>query len=231
MPSYVFSCLENLLTSVFLVFSLQGCRYGDACRFSHTFQSSPQTYVLPINDEPLNFDEPAPTAQSMLDLLPFLNDNEFFLLFGEGDFSFAEGLSNYIDPRKIFATSLDREDIFWKDPVLSQRVSRLASLEMQLMWNVDVTSLVSSSGKGKRSVSANLTRSIPWRRVRCILWNFPFADVDENAAKHQQLMCMFFASLSVIMISLRVHYIPVILTLCNDQYCRWQVTIFALDLV
>ncbi|CAM6114827.1 unnamed protein product [Calypogeia fissa] len=197
-----------------------GCRYGDACRYLHP---TPK-YVLPSDTEPPNFDEPDPTPQSMLNLLPVVNENEYLLLFGEGDFSFAEALSRFVDPKKIFATSLDKEEVFLQEPLLKQRLMRLARLEMQLRWNVDVTSLMTSSENGKRRV-----HSIPWRRVRCVLWNFPFADVDENAAKHQDLMLRFFASLSVMMFSSNVHSVPVIITLCNDQYCRWKVERAARD--
>ncbi|OAE27235.1 hypothetical protein AXG93_473s1060 [Marchantia polymorpha subsp. ruderalis] len=48
-------------------------------------------------------------------------------------------------------------------------------------------------------------------------------DAEEDTAKHQELVQKLFASLSVLMETLRLQPIPVIVTLCNDQFCRWRV--------
>ncbi|KAG6552670.1 hypothetical protein Mapa_005617 [Marchantia paleacea] len=199
--------------------SASGCRYGDSCIYYH---HNPNKYILPPSCEPLCFDEEQPSAESMLDLLPDLDDGEFLLLFGEGDFSFAESLSSYIPPYRIIATSLDKEGIIWSLPALNQRIQKLRISQMQIHWDVDVTSLATCPTRDRMNVSQNLTNLIPWPRVRCIIWNFPFADVDEDTAKHQELVQKFFASLSILTKTLRLQPIPVIVTLCNDQFCRWR---------
>ncbi|KAL2629665.1 hypothetical protein R1flu_014351 [Riccia fluitans] len=208
-------------TSCRFFLSSKGCRYGASCLYYH---DDPNKFELPPNSEPVCFDELEPTPSFMLELLPALDgDGQYLLLFGEGDFSFTESLCLYRPSSRIIATSFDSERILSLVPLLRQRIQKLHSKEVQIHWNVDVRRLATSSRTGDSAYLANL---LPWTGVSCIIWNFPFGDAEEDTVAHHQLMMQFFASLNVLMNNseLRMHTsMPVIITLCNDQFCRWRV--------
>ena len=211
---------------------VQGCQYGNDCRYSH---DDTQRIEFSSNDDPIDFEEVVPSAQAFMALIPAdVNDENAgvdelqLLLLGEGDFSFAECLAERLDPARIIATSLDREeDALRRMPSLSLRLRRLLDFEVQIRWGLDATNLelqTLSTVNCRRGLDKKLLQvDIPWESVGCVIWNFPFLGVHEELEKHKLLMQKFFTSLAVALFSEGKEEVLVLLTLCNDQYCRWQV--------
>jgi len=185
-----------------------------------------------LDQGPVQFEEIMPSAQAFLDLIPSYVEyhNARFeakvMLLGEGNFTFAEGLAEKMNPARIFATSIDKkEDAFTNMPGLSPRVHRLTNLNVQVGWDVDATNLLVHGN------SRHVPNGIPWDIIGCLIWNFPFLGVDDDLEGHKLLMRSFFASVALALFKNKAEEVLVMLTLCNDQFGRWQVRFLPMPLV
>lgn len=207
--------------------SFSGCRYGNECRFSHDAIKGTEMF---LDKGPVHFEEFMPSGQEFLDIIPKsvkchddLCEAKVMLL-GEGNFTFAEGLAAKISPDRIIATSIDRqEDALTNMPGLRLRVQELTRLNVQFGWGVDATNLVVHGNSRKAPKKSLLEFEVPWDSVGCLIWNFPYLGVDDNLEGHKLLMRKFFASIAVTLLKNEAEKILVMLTLCNDQFGRWQV--------
>lgn len=216
----------SLLTFYFKI--LQGCRYGNECRFLHDATPGIESVV---ENGPVQFEEVMPTIQAFLDVIPDYVESydsrceAKVLLLGEGNFTFAQGLAEKISPARIIATSLDREeDALSKMPALSRRISELRRLNVQIGWDVDATNLVAHGNRRKVPQKSLVHLDVPWDSIGCIIWNFPFLGIDEDLENHKLLMRKFFTSVAATLFSKEQEDVLVLLTLCNDQCGRWQVS-------
>jgi hypothetical protein len=183
-----------------------------------------------LDKGPVHFEEFMPSGQEFLDIIPKsvkchddLCEAKVMLL-GEGNFTFAEGLAAKISPDRIIATSIDRqEDALTNMPGLRLRVQELTRLNVQFGWGVDATNLVVHGTSRKAPKKSLLEFEVPWDSVGCLIWNFPYLGVDDDLEGHKLLMRNFFASIAVTLLKNEAEKILVMLTLCNDQFGRWQV--------
>lgn len=216
-----------LLTVYFKI--LQGCRYGNECRFLHDATKGIERVV---ENGPVQFEEVIPTIQAFLEVIPDyveIHDRRCeakVLLLGEGNFTFAQDLAEKISPARIIATSLDREeDALSKMPAVSMRIFELRRLNVQIEWGVDATKLVAHGNRRKVPQKSLIQLDVPWDSIGCIIWNFPFLGIDEDLENHRLLMRKFFASVAVTLFTKEQEDVLVMLTLCNDQCGRWQVSL------
>ncbi|KAG0553883.1 hypothetical protein M758_12G048900 [Ceratodon purpureus] len=201
--------------------SFSGCRYGNECRFSHDAIKGTEMF---LDKGPVLFEEIMPSGQAFVGLIPDGVCEAKVLLLGEGNFTFAEGLAAKISPDRIIATSIDRkEDAFTRMPGLSTRVQELTRLNVQVEWGVDATNLVEYGNTRKAPRKCFSVFDVPWESVGCLIWNFPYLGVDDDLEGHKLLMRDFFASVAITLLKKEAERIPVMLTLCNDQFGRWQV--------
>ncbi len=213
---------------------LQGCRYGNSCAYLHEVIQGADF----LSDNcAVEFEEVIPSTQALIDLIPsntaycngFLYKERFqILLLGEGDFSFAQSLADHVEPTRIIATSLDKkENALLKMPSLQRRLHQLLDVGVHVKWGIDATNLLGqgSAGDLDGGNKKNVQCAVPWDCVGSIMWNFPFLGIDEDLEVHRQLMVDFFASAAVTLFTRKREGIRVFLTLCNNQYCRWQVSL------
>lgn len=183
-----------------------------------------------LDKGPVQFEEIMPSGQAFMDIIPSyverhdgIRDGKVMLL-GEGNFAFAEGLGGKLDPGRIIATSIDRkEDAVTNIPGLRPRVQELTRLNVQVGWGVDATNLVVYGNSWKAPKKSPVELDVPWDSIGCLIWNFPYLGVDDDLEGHKLLMRNFFASVAVTLLTKDVEEILVLLTLCNDQFGRWQV--------
>jgi hypothetical protein len=206
---------------------VQGCRYGNECRFSHDGVKGTEMF---LDQGPVQFEEIMPSAQAFIGLIPSYveyhggRSEAKVMLLGEGNFKFAEGLAEKINPARIIATSIDmEEDAFTNMPGLRPRVQELTRLNAQVGWGVDATNLVVHRNRGKAPKKSLLDLDVPWNSIGCLIWNFPFLGVDDDLEGHKLLMRKFFASVALTLFKNEATEVLVMLTLCNDQFGRWQV--------
>lgn len=183
-----------------------------------------------LGQGPVQFEEIMPSGQAFINLIPSYVeyvDGRFeakVMLLGEGNFTFAEGLAEMINPARIIATSIDRkEDAVTNMPGLHPRVDELTRLNVQVGWGVDATNLVVHGNNRKAPKKSLFELDVPWDSLGCLIWNFPFLGVDDDLEGHKLLMRNFFASVALTLIKNEVEEVLVMLTLCNDQFGRWQV--------
>jgi hypothetical protein len=214
--------------------SPSGCRYGNSCAYLHEVIQGADF----LSDNcAVEFEEVIPSTQALIDLIPsntaycngFLYKERFqILLLGEGDFSFAQSLADHVEPTRIIATSLDKkENALLKMPSLQRRLHQLLDAGVHVKWGIDATNLLGqgSAGDLDGGNKKNVQCAVPWDCVGSIMWNFPFLGIDEDLEVHRQLMLDFFASAAVTLFTRKREGIRVFLTLCNNQYCRWQVSL------
>lgn len=213
---------ELIFTSI-----LQGCRYGNECRFSHDAIKGTEMF---LDKGPVQFEEVMPSGEAFLGIIPeYVQCHDGaceakVLLLGEGNFTFAEGLAAKISPGRIIATSIDRkEDALTNMPGLRSRVQELTRLNVQVGWGVDATNLVVHGNSRKAPKKSYSEFDVPWDSIGCLIWNFPYVGVDDDLEGHKLLMRDFFASVAVTLLKKEAEGILVMLTLCNDQFARWQV--------
>ena len=224
----LFSDERHRIPTDFILQNLQGCRYGNECRFSHDATQGNENVV---ENGPVQFEEVMPTLQAFLDIIPEYVESydsrceAKVVLLGEGNFTFAQGLAEKISPARIIATSLDmEEDALSKMPALSLRIFELRRLNVQIGWGVDATDLVAHGNRRQVPQKSLVQLDVPWDSIGCIIWNFPFLGIDEDLENHKLLMRKFFTSVAVTLFSKEQEDVLVMLTLCNDQCGRWQVS-------
>lgn len=180
--------------------SLQGCRNGDSCNFSHDRGTSvlPSASVLCATEQ-LEVD-----AESLVRLFPRTEDGHILLL-DDVDLHFASSISEYFDPSKIISTtSLPEASLF--DPSLpGVKVIGGVHHPQQIL-----------SGKANEDV-------IPWHEVKCVLWFPDFGPLGDNVEAQKSLVQNFFECLAVRILAATLYGMHVVIIMNNVRFSLLQV--------
>ncbi|GMH20442.1 hypothetical protein Nepgr_022283 [Nepenthes gracilis] len=182
--------------------SLQGCRYGDSCSFSHDVSPSGLLSsglgLCTVEDD--NVDASA--------LAKFFNgtvDDGSILILDDTDLHFSANFSQYCDPSKIICTtSLPETSIF--DPSLSG---------VKIMWGLQYP-CQSYIFKGDGD-------PIPWNEVKCVLWFPSFGSYGDDLEGQKRLLQIFFEYLAIQILANTLCEVHVVVTMNNIRFSLLQV--------
>ncbi|RZC94123.1 hypothetical protein C5167_016818 [Papaver somniferum] len=191
-------------------FSLQGCRYGASCFFSHNVDPTMSSTISP------NFCMPEseqPDAASFLRLLPSTPDG-CILVLDDNDLHFSSSLSNHGVPAKIITTTSVPDD--------STTDNSLSGVKVLHGLSHPYGTVISGAGEN----------SIPWKEVHCVLWFASFL-LDktniESVEKQRILLKQFFEYLAIRTLADFLYDMPVVLTMNNVRFSQLQVEKLARD--
>lgn len=178
--------------------SLQGCRNGDLCFFSHGYDPR----IATVTSLSASFEEDGnASSHSFLQLLPGTLDGRVLVL-NDKDLYFSSNLSCHYDPSKIIVAN--------PNPYSSESDS--LSNGMTILWNV---------GQTCQLIMETKEVPIPWRQVKCVLW---FADmVAGDASIHYNLLQKFFEYLAIRILADTLYDVRVIVTMNNIRFAQLQV--------
>ncbi|XP_057509428.1 DExH-box ATP-dependent RNA helicase DExH8 [Actinidia eriantha] len=180
-------------------FSLQGCRNGDTCVFSHdggpsTSSSYQSSVCLPEDD---NVD-----AASLLRLFPTSSDGCILLLDDTG-FHISLHLSHHYDPSKIITTTSLSENSALEPSPAGVRIHWGLSHPYQTIKAED--------------------SPVPWNDVACILWFPKFDSNIDNLEAQKSIMQTFFEYLAIRLMSNALLEVQAILIMNNIRFSQLQV--------
>ncbi|KAG6703938.1 hypothetical protein I3842_07G111000 [Carya illinoinensis] len=180
-------------------FTLQGCRSGGSCGFSHDLGpsvSSSSTLCLPEDGDA--------NAASLIRLFP-ISSNGCILLLDDMALHFSSNLASYYDPSKIISTTC-LSDTF---------ICNTSLTGVRILWGLKhpYETLIAKAGE-------NL---IPWKDVKCVLWFPNFDGNDENLDGQKVLLQNFFEYLAIRILADALYEVQVILTLNNIRFSQLQV--------
>ncbi|RZC79589.1 hypothetical protein C5167_003822 [Papaver somniferum] len=190
-------------------FSLQGCRYGASCFFSHDADPTMSSTISP------NFCMPEselPDAACFLRLLPSTPDG-CILVLDDNDLHFSSSLSNHGVPAKIITTSV---------PDDSTTDNSLSGVKVLHGLSHPYGTIISGAGEN----------SIPWKKVHCVLWfaSFQLRKTNtESVEKQRILLKQFFEYLAIRTLADFLYDMPVVLTMNNVRFSQLQVEKLARD--
>lgn len=191
----------HFLISNWCMIYLQGCRNGDSCYFSHDVGPSTShqlTSVLPEDD--------SVDAASLFSLFP-ASDGSILLLDDTG-FHFSSHLSDYYDPSRIICTTCLPTDTEHDPPPSG----------VQILWGL--------SHPSQTIMSKAEDNSIPWSKVKCVLW-FPKLDGNgEELEEEKSLLQTFFQYMAIRILEDASHEVQVILTINNIRFSQLQVLLY-----
>ncbi|XP_057535972.1 DExH-box ATP-dependent RNA helicase DExH8 isoform X1 [Amaranthus tricolor] len=179
--------------------SLQGCRNGDSCVFSH--EVGAQAVSSELN---LCIPEEEADAEALIKLFPTSSSGHILVL-DDTDFHFSSSFSQHYKPSKIIATtSLLETTIF--DPSLSA---------VQILWGIrEPFEIFTSESDGK---------CIPWDNLKRIFWFPKFDSCDEILQKDKRLVQKFFEHLAVRILADTLFDFQVIVVMNNIRFSYLQV--------
>jgi hypothetical protein len=195
--------------------TLEGCRYGEECRFSHNFPAS----EVPEYRQRVEFEDKIASAVALVNLLPEVGEHnqKFILVFGESNFRFSLNLALHYDPCKIIITTMNSKSDSTKEESTScMCIDNLYNLDAEILWNFDPTQFIRHTG-------------VPWSKVQCILWTVTSFGRDEELEMQKDLIKKFFEFLAVALIAHDLNDVQVILTINNSKYAQLQVERLARD--
>ncbi|KAI3906785.1 hypothetical protein MKW98_004818 [Papaver atlanticum] len=191
-------------------FSLQGCRYGASCFFSHDVDPTMSSTISP------NFCMPEseqPDAASFLRLLPSTPDG-CILVLDDNDLHFSSSLSNHGVPAKIITTTSVSDD--------STTDNSLSGVKVLHGLSHPYGTVIAGAGEN----------SIPWKEVHCVLW-FASFQLDktniESLEEQRILLKQFFEYLAIRTLADFLYDMPVVLTMNNVRFSQLQVEKLARD--
>ncbi|KAL6564190.1 hypothetical protein OROMI_015640 [Orobanche minor] len=187
-------------------FSLQGCRNGDSCFFSHDSDS-----LAPSNSESsLCSPEGGYTdAESLLQFFPDPSDG-CVLLLDDIDLHFSLNLVRQYNPSSIISTT-SQTNAFPLDPSL---------IGISVLWGL--------SHPFETIMSRDGDNVVPWNDIRCVLW-FPRFNDDDGEGLLRSRVQAFFDYLAIRILANALHDVQVILTMNNIRFSRLQVEKLARD--
>ncbi|GMN37996.1 hypothetical protein TIFTF001_007280 [Ficus carica] len=182
-------------------YSLQGCRNGESCSFSHDMgppgSSSGSTECLPEDSEA--------KAESLLQLFPTSSD-ACILVLDDTDLQFSSTFASFFDPSRIVATtSLSETSIFE------------SSLEgVKILWGLHhpYQTIVTNAGNN----------SVQWNEIDSVLWFPNFGNSDDELTEVQRMLLRnFFEYLAIRILADGLEDMQVILTMNNIRFSHLEV--------
>ncbi|KAG9157973.1 hypothetical protein Leryth_000145 [Lithospermum erythrorhizon] len=179
--------------------SLQGCRNGSSCTFSHDLGcSASMGNALPRCNPNNEFAD----VGRLLQYFPPSSEG-CVLLLDDTDFRFTSHLIHHYDPFNIIATSSQKYDTNEHPPIGFVRDLIDLSDEYQI--------IISGGGKHR----------VPWGNVMCVLW-FPSIN-SENWGAYKHRLQTFFEYLAIRMLADSLFHVQVVLTMNNLRFSQLQV--------
>lgn len=181
-------------------FSLQGCRNGASCHFSHDMGTIPSSRNALSLCQP---EEEVTDFSSLLHLFPTSSDGNILIL-DDTDFRFSSNIARYYDASSIICTtSLAGDSI--NDPSL---------MGIKILSNLSdpYQTVINTEGESY----------IPWNQVKCVLW-FPFSEgCGEDLEVEKGVLQSFFQSLAMRILADSLFEVQVILTMNNIRFSQLQ---------
>nr|CAB3476753.1 unnamed protein product [Digitaria exilis] len=179
--------------------TLQGCRNGSSCPYSHDTGSLIST---PMTSGICSQEGRRATSLCCTRLFPADGDGHILIL-NDKNLQFSSNLSQYYDACKIVAGT----------PGLQSLESYSVPKGLKILQNLADPSSLITAREHKLSV--------PWTKLKRVFW---FADFDnEESAGEQVLLQKFFESIAIKILSERLSDLQVILIMKNTRYIQLQV--------
>ncbi|XP_059298045.1 DExH-box ATP-dependent RNA helicase DExH8 isoform X1 [Lycium ferocissimum] len=179
-------------------FSLQGCRNGDSCFYSHDSVPSAYSGVLPSLCLPETEDA---NMLSLLRWFPAPHHGSILIL-DDNDLYFSSHLARHYVPSSIMSTTSLRDE------------STLDQLPtgVRILWG--------HSHPYNTIISNTAGSSVPWSEVKCILW-FPKFEAEHKEGQ-KSVMQTFFEYLAIRMLADTLYEAKVIITMNNIRFSYLQ---------
>lgn len=178
--------------------TLQGCRSGNSCPYSHDFGS---LVSAPVTSGVCS-QEGRATSLCCTRLLPADGDG-YILVMNDKTLEFSSKLSQFYDACKIVAGT----------PGLQSAESHSVPKGLKILENLaDPSSLITG---------LEHKLSVPWTQLKRVFWFADF-DNDESATEHA-LLHKFFTNIAIKILSERLSDLQVILIMKNTRYVQLQV--------
>ncbi|KAF8006730.1 hypothetical protein BT93_K0901 [Corymbia citriodora subsp. variegata] len=183
--------------------TLQGCRNGDSCSFSHDLGTSFSSVTKPSSCIPENGNaDPA----LLIRLFPFADDG-YILILDDTNFHFTSNIARSYDPLRMVATT----------HLLESSISNPSLTDVKIMWGLHhpYQTII-----GRSAESQEL-----WKSVKCILWfpDFEICEHGQNLEVQRSFMKNFFEYLAIRLLADAICETPVILTMNNLRFSELQV--------
>ncbi|KAB5515886.1 hypothetical protein DKX38_026534 [Salix brachista] len=181
-------------------FTLQGCRYGETCSFSHALGPSLSSF----SSTPCMPEDGAVNAASLLRFLPTTSDG-CVLLLDDTNLHFSSNLARHYDPCKIISTTCMSDTVMFDRTLMGIRI----------LWGLrhPYQTIISTPGGSP----------IPWNEVKCILWLPDFDSYSENLERQKTFVQDFFEYLALRILADALSEVQVILTMNNIKFSQLQV--------
>ncbi|KAL3648028.1 hypothetical protein CASFOL_008996 [Castilleja foliolosa] len=181
-------------------FSLQGCRNGDSCFFSHDSDSS----SLPSSGSNLCVKEDEYIeSESLLQFFPDPSDG-CILLLDDLDFHYSSHFVRQYNPSSIISTT-SQKNVSPLDPSL---------IGISTLWGL--------SHPYQTIMSRDGDNVVPWNDVKCVLW-FPICGDEDGDGVTKSMMQAFFNYLAIRILADGLYEVQVVLTMNNIRFSRYQV--------
>ncbi|PHU13325.1 Zinc finger CCCH domain-containing protein 31 [Capsicum chinense] len=180
-------------------FSLQGCRNGDSCFFSHDSVPSAYSGVLPSLCLPEN---DAADMFSLLRWFPVPNHGRILIL-DDNDLYFSSHLARHYPPSSIISTTSLRDE-----STLDQLPTGI-----RVLWG--------HSHPFNTIISQAAGSSVPWHEVKCVLW-FPKFEAEHREGQ-KSMMQTFFEYFAIRMLGDNLYEAKVIINMNNIRFSYLQV--------
>ncbi|CAH2057623.1 unnamed protein product [Thlaspi arvense] len=190
--------------------SLQGCRNGESCVFSHVMRRQTTSYYAPPPCLPEEEEDPSSTSP-LLDLFPTSSEG-CVLVFDDSDMRFTSSIANRYPSWRILSTSSSSETLFC-DPSLA---------DTRIFWGLrhPYETIISKAGG---------ENPIPWKEVKCVLWFLNPDSYAETPEKQKTILQNFFEYMAIRMLGDALYEIRLVLTMNNTRFSHLQVEKLARD--
>ncbi|KAL4338713.1 hypothetical protein AHAS_Ahas12G0237700 [Arachis hypogaea] len=178
-------------------FSLQGCRRGESCSYSH--DSGPS--ALSFRRDVCEPEDNNMAAASLLRFFPQAT-NRSILVLDDTDLHFATSLGRHYHPSKIIATTCLSETT-----ILEQSLKGV-----KILWGLyhPYQTIIAKAGKNP----------VPWNEVQCVLWFPCFDSFGEDSDGQKQLLQNFFEYLAIRILADNLSNVKVIITINNIRFSQ-----------
>ncbi|KAI3783173.1 hypothetical protein L2E82_13237 [Cichorium intybus] len=180
--------------------SLQGCRNGNSCFFSHTSEQ----ISLPSNEQGSCVSEDVSADASLLLSLFPSPDHGRVLVFDDFDIQFSANFALFYNASSIVCTTSAVETSI--DPYLQ---------DIRIHWGL--------SHPHETIIPKGVKNTIPWKQVKCMVWIPKFGNDVENLEEQKSLVKTFFDYLSIRILGDALKEVQVIVVMNNLRFAQLQV--------
>ncbi|VVB03643.1 unnamed protein product [Arabis nemorensis] len=182
--------------------SLQGCRNGEFCLYSHVMQKQKTSYYSP---PPCLPEEDDSSISPLLDLFPTSSEG-CILVFDDSNMRFTSSIANRYPSWRILSTSSSSETLFCDSSLADTRI----------FWGLNhpYQTIISEAGG---------ENPIPWNEVKCVLWFLNPDSYAETPEKQKAILQKFFEYMAIRILGDALYEIRVVLTMNNIRFSHLQV--------